>query len=79
MADARPWWQNVAVPIGKVAKDVICVACFARIALARLREVAIKCKFRGRRGSLSHAMKFRGSEDVGLYTYKTLYTPHFRD
>ena len=37
------------------------VACFIRIALARLREVATKCKFLGRRGILSHMMKFGGS------------------
>ena len=53
----RPSWQKVAVPIGKVAKHVIFVVCFVRIALARLREVATKCKFRGRCGLLSHVRK----------------------
>ena len=45
---ACSWWQ----PMGKVAKHVIFVVCFVRIALARLRAVATKCKFRGRRGTL---------------------------
>ena len=52
VTDARLWWHKVAVPMGKVAKDVIFVVCFVRIALARLREVATKCKFHGRRGIL---------------------------
>ena len=52
VTDAPLWWQKVAVPMGKVAKDVIFVACFVRIALARLREVASKWKLRGRRGIL---------------------------
>ena len=34
--DARPWWQKVAVPIGKVAKDYMFLAFFIRIALAGL-------------------------------------------
>ena len=46
------WLQKVAVPMGKVANDVSFVVCCVRIALARLREVGIKCKFRGRRGIL---------------------------
>ena len=48
----RSWWQKVAVPTGKVAKHEILVVCFVRIPLARLRAVATKCKFRGRRGTL---------------------------
>ena len=42
-------------------KDIIFVACFVRIALAWLREVVTKCKFRGKRGILQHVMKFGGS------------------
>ena len=52
-----PIWEKLQ----KMYKDVIFVACFVRIAWARLREVATKCKFRGRRGNLSHVMKFGGS------------------
>ena len=47
--EARPWWQKVAAPMGKVAKDVMFVACFLQILLAGLREVVTKCKLRDRR------------------------------
>ena len=43
---------KVALPVGKVAKDVIFVACFVQNAVAGLREVVTKCKLRGRRGIL---------------------------
>ena len=36
---------TTAMPLGEVSKGVIFVACFARIALAGLREVVTKCKF----------------------------------
>ena len=52
MTDARQWWQKVAVPMRKVARDVILVARFVIIALAGLREVVTKCKFLGKRGIL---------------------------
>ena len=41
--------------------DVWCCVFFLRIALAGLRQVATRCKFRGRRGSLWDVLKIDGS------------------
>ena len=44
----QPSWQKVVVPMGKVEKGIMFIACFVRNGLAGLREVATMCKFLGR-------------------------------
>ena len=66
MAGAALWTCPSSFGVAGAALQTCLVACFSQIALARLRQVATGCRFRGRRGILLDVLKIDGTPEYAL-------------
>ena len=66
MAGAALWTCPSSFGVAGAALQTCLVACFLQIALARLRQVATGCRFRGRRGILLDVLKIDGTPEYAL-------------
>ena len=74
---AQHWRPPLSFCVAGAALQTYRVACFLLIAWSRLREVVTRCKSRGRRGMLWHAMTFHTPHSTLHTLHSALHTLHF--